>query len=421
MAADEEPTIKKIIARKVFNSRGELTLEVEVHTSKSVGRAAAPSGASKGKHEVVPFPTGGINEAIRRVKELVEPKLLGKSVLEQREIDEALHEIDGTENFSRIGGATALAISVAVANAAANSMNIPLAKYIGGGANQLPLPLGNVVGGGKHAPGKSIDVQEVLVIPTNPPSYFQAFLAVVKVHKEVGRKLKDEDPSFTGGRNDEGAWTTTLPLDKVLDIVARACEKVSAEVDFSIRIGLDVAASSLWNDAEQRYVYRFEGVRRTTEEQYEYISRLIDEYELVYVEDPFHEEDFASFAKLTIKYGSKALICGDDLFVTNADRLREGISASAANAIIIKPNQVGTLSDAIETTKLALENKITPVVSHRSGETTDDYIAHFAVAMEAPIIKTGVLGGERIAKHNELIRIEEFLGSDASIASLVQG
>jgi len=410
--------IEDIVARKVLNSRGDETIEVDVITVDGVGRASAPSGASRGKAEVVPFPNGSVDEAVKRVEEVIAPELIGLSADEQEEIDGLLHDLDGTDDFSEIGGNTAYAVSLAVAEAAANSYGLPLFQYLGGYvARELPYPLGNVLGGGKHALGKAPDIQEFLVLSIGAPTFAEAARANVLVHKRLGRIIKRFDANFTGGKGDEGAWAPNLTSGEALEALTEACEAISGEVGFECRVGLDVAASSLWNPEKKEYTYVRDGVKRDPGEQLEYIKELIEKYRLIYVEDPFHEEDFESFKELTRRVRG-CLICGDDLFVTNSERLCRGIEMCAGNSIIIKVNQVGTLTDAWRTTETAKKARYIPVISHRSGETTAFHIAHLAVAFGCPIIKTGVMGGERAAKINELIRIEEMLGNRARMPKL---
>lgn len=410
--------IEDVKARKILNSRGETTIEVEVTTTDGFGVASAPSGASKGKAEAVAFPPGGVDEAIKKVEELIAPELIGLNADEQEEIDNLLRELDGTKNFMNIGGNTAYAVSLAVADAAASSYNIPLFQYLGGHlACNLPYPLGNVLGGGKHALGKVPDIQEFLILPVGATSFIAAAEANVKVHRRLRDLLIKVDPYFTGGKGDEGAWAPNISNEKALEVVSKACEDISNEVGFKCKVGLDVASSSLWNPKKQCYVYKNEGVERDAGEQLEYILDLIERYKLIYVEDPFHEEDFENFSELTSKVKG-CLICGDDLFVTNVERLSIGIEKKAGNAIIIKMNQVGTLTDTWNATKLAKESGYVPIISHRSGETPSPHIAHLAVGFGCPIIKTGVIGGERIAKINELMYIEEILGGRAKMAKL---
>lgn len=410
--------IEEVKARKIFNSRGEETIEVDVYTTYGFGRASAPSGASRGEAEAVPYPEGGVDQAIKKVESLIAPELVGVSVDEQEEIDLLLRRVDGTNNFGNIGGNTACAVSLAVADAAAVSFGIPLFQHLGGYlASELPYPLGNVLGGGKHARGKAPDVQEFLVLPVGAESFMEAMKANVSIHEKVGSLLPKKDKTFTGGRTDEGAWCPSLGMEDSLETVLRACEETFEELGVECRIGLDMAASTLWNHKEERYVYARDGVKKDSREQLDFVLSLIKMYNLVYVEDPFHEKDFKSFVEVT-KRAENCLICGDDLFSTNTERLSQGVKMGAANSIIIKVNQVGSLSDAWETTKMAKDAGYVPVMSHRSGETNDPHIAHLAVAFHCPIIKTGIVGGERAVRLNELIRIEEMLGGRAKMAVL---
>lgn len=420
MKSLKKQTIKKITARKILDSRGNPTIEVDVVVGEGeavgFGRAAAPSGASKGKHEVVAFPAGGPDESVKLVREVVASKLVGKPADKQEDIDLLLHEIDGTSNFSRLGGNAAVAVSMAVAKAAASLVGVPLYRYLGGeGASQLPYPIGNVLGGGAHAGKMAPDIQEFLVISVGARKYIDAAFGNAAVHKKVRAAIEIKDKTFTGGKGDEGAWAPNLDSLQAMEIVSQACEQASDEVGFEIRPSLDFAASSLYDETKQEYIYKREGKSRDTGEQIEFIIDLIKTYKLFFVEDPLQEEDFEGFAELTRKVGKDCLICGDDLYVTNVERIQRGIKIGATNAVLIKPNQIGTLSDTLAAIKLTKKHKYTPVISHRSGETADETIAHLAVAWGCPIIKTGVVGGERIAKLNELIRIEEELGAKAGM------
>ena len=410
--------IEDVTARKIFNSRGDETLEVDVTTTAGFGRASAPSGASRGKAEVVPYPEGGLDQAIRKVEKLIAPELIGMNAEEQEQIDVLLHTIDGTKDFSNIGGNTAYSVSLATADAASSSYGIPLFQQLAGYlASELPYPLGNVLGGGRHAHGKTPDIQEFLVLPFKATSFSEAAKTNVLVHKRVGSLLKGSNATFTGGKGDEGAWAPSIKNEDALEIMMKACEEVSEELGVKCGVGVDMAASTLWNPKEKFYAYARDGVKRNAGEQMDFVLHIIKDYNLVYVEDPFHEEDFESFAELT-KRVKRCLITGDDLFVTNKQRLANGVRVGAANALIIKANQVGTLTDAWETTKMARKARYVPVMSHRSGETTDVHIAHLAVAFQCPVIKTGVIPGDRAAKINELIRVEEVLADRAKISTL---
>ncbi|MCD1293892.1 phosphopyruvate hydratase [Methanocella sp. CWC-04] len=394
--------IQDILARKIFDSRGNPTIEVEVYTDSGFGRAAAPAGASTGTYEAVVIP---VDDAILKLETEVAEQLVGEDASMQADIDYLLHEIDGTDNFSNIGGNTSVAISMAVAWAAADAYNLPLYRYLSGPYQRIPYPLGNALGGGAHAKGAT-DIQEFLITPVGASLIDEAVYANTLVHKRVKKLLTDE--GVVCGKGDEGGWAPQVTDAKAFEIVSKAVDEVSDEMGFEIRFGLDVAATELWNGSH--YVYKDR--KRTTEEQIEYIAGLIDEYDLYYVEDPLHENDFEGFASLTEKVGDRCIICGDDLFVTNVDRITKGIEMFAANAVLIKPNQIGTVTDTFNAIQLARKYGYSCIMSHRSGETTDNTIAHLSVAFGCELIKTGIVGGERIAKLNELIRIGEEIGSD---------
>ncbi|MEA1904597.1 MAG: phosphopyruvate hydratase [Candidatus Hadarchaeota archaeon] len=416
--------IGRIIGRKIFDSRGNPTVEVEATVQDESGavvgsgRAAAPSGASRGKHEVVAFPEGGVDVSLEKIRELAS-KLAGLGAGAQEEVDAACREFDGTSDLHEVGGNAVVAVSMAVAKAVASAAGVPLYKHLGGKQGAwLPYPLGNVLGGGKHAGRAAPDIQEFLVLPVGAKSFELAASANAEVHKRVRKLIEMKDKSFTGGKGDEGAWAPNLGDRDALEIISRSCEEISDEVGFKVRPALDVAASSLYDEGGKKYVYEREGEQRDAGEQVEFILDLIDAYGLVYAEDPIQEDDFESFAEITRKVGKNCITCGDDLFVTNVKRIKRGVEAEAANAVLIKPNQVGTLTDTQKAVKLSKENNYVPVMSHRSGETPDDTIAHLAVGFGCPIIKTGVVGGERVAKLNELIRIEEELGDRARMGEL---
>jgi len=410
--------IEDLIARKIFNNRGEETIEVDIITTTGFGRASAPAGKSRGKNEVIYYPQGGVDAALKKIDELIAPELAGLNADAQEEIDDTLKTIDGTTNFKNIGGNTAFAISLANAEAAANSHGLLLFQFIGGNtATALPYPLGNCISGGQHTNGKTPDIQEFLALPHGAETFLEAATANTIVHKKIGETLKKKNTTFNAGKSDEGAWIANINDTDAFETIAKACEETANEMDFEISFGIDAAASSLWKPKEQKYNYTRENKKRTTAEQLEHLLNLIDTYHLTYIEDPFHEEDYESFAELT-KKTKNTLITGDDLFTTNNERLNEGIKQKAANAIIIKINQIGTLTDATETIKNAQRHGYTTIISHRSGDTCDWHIAHLAVAYKCPIIKTGIVEGARTAKINELIRIEHFLGNRAEMAQL---
>jgi enolase len=394
--------ITEVRLRRILDSRGNPTVEAEVRTeSGGFGRGAAPSGASTGEYEAVERPA---EEAIAAARELAVPRLEGQVYAgDQRGVDRTLRGADGTDDFSEIGANSAVAISMAAGKAAADVLGAPLYQHLGGAfrGRDFPTPLGNVIGGGEHA-ADATHIQEFLAAPVGAPSVADAVFANAAVHGEVGDILTDRD--VPAAKGDEGAWAPSIDDSEAFEIVEEAVETVADDVGFDIKFGLDVAGAELY-DAEEG-VYRYGDDTRTPAEQIDYIAELVDEYDLAYVEDPLDEDDYEGFAELTDRVGSETLICGDDLFVTNTERLAEGIEQGAANSILVKPNQIGTLSDAFDAIELAVENGYDPVVSHRSGETEDTTIAHLAVATDAPFIKTGAVGGERTAKLNELIRIE---------------
>lgn len=395
--------VTEIRLRRVLDSRGNPTVEAEVSTeSGGIGRAAAPSGASTGAHEATSLPA---TEAIASAREHAVPRLEGQVYAgDQRSVDAALRAADGTDDFAEIGANSAVAISMAAAKAAADVLGAPLYQHLGGAfrGQDFPTPLGNVVGGGEHA-ADATDIQEFLAAPVGAPSVADAVFANAQVHGRVHELLDERD--IPAAKGDEGAWAPAIADEEAFELVAEATDEVADDVGFEVGFGLDVAATELY-DAEEA-VYRYGDRERTPEEQVEYVAELASEYDLVYVEDPLDEEDFEGFADLTARVGGETLVCGDDLFVTNTDRLARGIDEESANAILVKPNQIGTLSDAFDAVELAAKNGLAPVISHRSGETEDTTISHLAVATAAPFIKTGAVGGERTAKLNELIRIEE--------------
>ena len=408
--------IEYVSIRKILDSRGNPTVEVDVITENGFGRAAAPSGASTGEREVTAFPKEGIDDIINDFNNRVAIELVGLDAEDTSLIDHVLKEIDGTDNLSSLGGNTIVAISLATAKAAASSYDMPLYRFLGGNMkNEMPYPLGNMINGGEHAGKNAPDIQEFLVVPIGARDITEAVFANSKVHKRIGELIRAKDSTFTGGKGDEGGWAPNLTNGDALEIQAKTCEEVGDELGIEIRPSMDIASSSLWDEKQEKYVYDREGVTRDSGEQVDFVEDIINTYNMFFMEDPCHENDFNGFAELTQRVGDKCLICGDDIFVTNAELLQKGIDEGAANAIIIKPNQIGTLSDTYKTVKLAKDNGYTPVVSHRSGETTDKTIAHLAVAFSSPLIKTGAISGERIAKLNELIRIEEQI-IDATMA-----
>jgi enolase len=331
------------------------------------------------------------------------PALIGMDASDQAGFDEQIRDLDGTADFSGIGANVAVALSLANAKAAAASAGMPLFRYLGGAfVAEMPLPLGNVIGGGAHAENAT-EIQEFLVVTGDAVDVQEAVFANAAVHRTVKDLLKKRGKAC--GKGDEGAWAPQIDDALAFEIIAEACGIVADEMNVSVDMGIDVAASQFWNDGQYHYRDR----KRSTEEQVAYIAELVDKYDLVYVEDPMQEEDFAGFADLTAQIGDRCLVCGDDLFVTQTEFISRGIDMGAANCVLIKPNQVGTLTETFEAVRLAHAYGLDTVMSHRSGETTDTTIAHLATAFSCVFLKTGVVGGERTAKLNELIRIEEQL------------
>ena len=394
--------IEDIILRRIIDSRGNPTVEAEIKTKNGVGIAAAPAGASTGTHEAMAWPENSVSIGMQRAEEKVMPKLIGISADDQKNFDSILKEIDGTQNFSNIGGNICVALSLACAKAAANASNETLFHYLGQKEEySIPAPMSNVLGGGAHAVGGT-DIQEYLVTAFDN-DVNTAMEANAAVHKEVKAVLKKKFPNIALGKGDEGAWVAPMKNVEALELVVEAAQKVETKTGVEIKTGLDIAASEFFIDGK----YKYKEQSLTPEEQVDFVLGLIEEYDLHSVEDPLDQEDFDSWAALTEQ--TDALIIGDDLYVTNKERLQKGIEQGSTNSILIKPNQIGTLTDTIETVELAKENEMANVISHRSGETTDTTIAHLGVAFDSHAIKTGIMGGERVAKLNELVRISEKL------------
>ena len=392
--------IEAIELRIILDSRGNATVEADVHTSSGFGRSAAPSGASTGTLEAKVRPP---KEAIDNAYQNLIPALIGLDASDQEGFDEQLRDIDGTRDFSAIGANVAVALSLANAKAAATAIGMPLFRYLGGAfTNEMPLPLGNIIGGGAHAQNAT-EIQEFLVVPGDAADVEEAVFANAAVHRNVKELLKKR--GIAAGKGDEGAWAPQIDDALAFELIAEATGLVADELNVSVDMGIDVAASQMWNGEN----YKYRSKVRSTEDQIAYIAELVDSYDLVYVEDPLQEDDFDAFADLNTQIGNRCLVCGDDIFVTQVDRIQQGIEKDSANCVLIKPNQVGTLTDTFEAVRLAHTNGLDTVMSHRSGETTDTTIAHLATAFSCVFLKCGVLGGERIAKLNELIRIEEQL------------
>ena len=392
--------IKGITLRKIIDSRGNPTVEADVITNEGFGRAAAPAGASTGTFEAQAWPKNNVDLGISNAKENVIPSLIGIASNDQETFDETIKDKDGTKNLQNVGGNIAVALSLACAKAAADSKSIPLFEHVSKTKSySIPAPMSNVLGGGAHAIGGT-DIQEYLVTSFDN-DVNTAIETNAAVHKEVAKILKEKFPNIALGKGDEGAWVAPLENVEALELVTRAVDNVQKETGVEVRTGLDVAASEFYKNG--KYVYKEQTL--TPEEQVDFMLGLIEEYDLHSVEDPLDQNDFESWASLTDQTDS--LIIGDDLYVTNSERLREGIEKKSTTSILIKPNQIGTLTDTIKAVEMAKGAEMATVISHRSGETTDTSIAHLGVAFESHAIKTGIMGGERIAKLNELVRISE--------------
>ena len=392
--------IKDINLRKIIDSRGNPTVEADIVTNEGFGRAAAPAGASTGTFEAQAWPKNNVDLGISNAKENVIPSLIGIASNDQETFDETIKDKDGTKNLQNVGGNIAVALSLACAKAAADSKNIPLFEHVSKTKSySIPAPMSNVLGGGAHAIGGT-DIQEYLVTSFDN-DVNTAIETNAAVHKEVAKILKEKFPNIALGKGDEGAWVAPLENVEALELVTKAVDNVQKETGVEVRTGLDVAASEFYKNGN--YVYKEQTL--TPEEQVDFMLGLIEEYDLHSVEDPLDQNDFESWASLTDQTDS--LIIGDDLYVTNSERLKEGIEKKSTNSILIKPNQIGTLTDTIKAVEMAKAAEMATVISHRSGETTDTSIAHLGVAFESHAIKTGIMGGERIAKLNELVRISE--------------
>lgn len=420
---DKEMLIRDIFAREILDSRGNPTIEAEVLAGENiVGRAAVPSGASTGKYEAVElrdqeerYGGKGVERAVENVNSCLAKAVIGMNVFDQKEIDRALCKADGTENKSNLGANAILGVSMAAARAAAKGLNIPLYRYLGGvQAKKMPVPMMNILNGGVHA-DNPLDIQEFMIVPVRETSFRERLRICAEIYHMLRAVLKGK--GLQTGVGDEGGFAPELADTKeALRTIRDAAERAGYRMGRDIMIALDVAASELYIEEKGGYIFAGEGkkgepVVRTTEEMISYYEELVEEFPIFSIEDPLDEEDWDGWKKLTKKIGNRVQLVGDDLFVTNAQRLRKGIELGAANAILIKVNQIGTLSETFETIKTAQEAGYNVIVSHRSGETEDTIIADIAVASNTGQIKTGApCRSERVAKYNRLLRIEEQIG-----------
>ncbi|MFI8606515.1 phosphopyruvate hydratase [Cellulophaga baltica] len=416
--------IISIHARQILDSRGNPTIEVDVFTENGVmGRAAVPSGASTGEHEAVELRDGGkafmgkgVTKAIANVNTDIAEEIIGMSVFEQNLIDQTMIELDGTPNKSKLGANAILGVSLAVAKAAAEELGMPLYRYIGGvSANTLPVPMMNIINGGSHSDAP-IAFQEFMVMPVKAESFSHAMQMGTEIFHNLKKVLHDRGLSTAVG--DEGGFAPNLAggTEDALDTIAKAVDKAGYKLGDDVMIALDCAAAEFYVDGKYDYT-KFEGdtgVIRTSEEQAQYLADLAAKYPIISIEDGMDENDWDGWKSLTEKIGDKVQLVGDDLFVTNVERLSKGIENGIANSILIKVNQIGTLTETIAAVNMAKNAGYTSVMSHRSGETEDNTIADLAVALNTGQIKTGSASrSDRMAKYNQLLRIEEELGSVA--------
>jgi len=415
-------TIVDVYAREILDSRGNPTVEVEVVLEDGVmGRAAVPSGASTGQHEAVELRDGGdrymgkgVLDAVENVNEVIAPELIGFDVREQIDIDNLMRELDGTDNKGKLGANAILGVSMAVAKAAAEATGTFLYNYIGGmNAKTLPVPMMNILNGGEHA-DNNVDLQEFMIMPVGAVSFREALQMGAEVYHNLKKVLQEKE--LGTGVGDEGGFAPDLGSnEEALQVIVEAIKKAGYEPGDDFYIALDPAATEFYKDG--KYVLAGEGVEYTSEEMIDFYADLIDKYPIISIEDGLAEDDWEGFAKMTARLGDRLQIVGDDLFVTNVERLSRGIEEDSANSILIKVNQIGSLTETLDTIKMAARAGFTSVVSHRSGETEDVTIADLVVAMNTGQIKTGAPArSERVAKYNQLLRIEEALGDAAQYA-----
>ena len=408
--------ITDVLAREILDSRGNPTVEVDVVVEEEItGRAAVPSGASTGVHEAVELRDGeedrflgkGVQQAVENVNSIIAPEIIGMEATDQIGLDNLLIELDGTLNKGKLGANAILGVSLAAAKAAAIYHGLPLFQYLGGfNAKQLPVPMMNILNGGKHA-DNNVDIQEFMVMPVGADTFKEGLRMGTEVFHNLRKVLKSRGHNTTVG--DEGGFAPNLGSnEEALDVIIEAIEKAGYKPGEDFVLALDVAASELYHDG--RYIFSGEDMSKSADEMVEFYSRLVRKYPIASIEDGLAEDDWEGWRALTAELGKKVQLVGDDLFVTNTERLLQGIEAGAANSILIKVNQIGTLTETFDCIELAKRAGYTSVISHRSGETEDSTIADIAVATNAGQIKTGAPSRtDRVAKYNQLLRIEEEL------------
>lgn len=417
--------IEDVFAREVLDSRGNPTVEVEVYLEDgTMGRAIVPSGASTGAHEAVElrdedplrYQGKGVQNAVDNVNDIIADEIVGMDAYDQVGLDEYLIELDGTPNKGKLGANAILAVSMATAHAAADSLGLPLFQYLGGvNGKTLPTPMMNILNGGKHA-DNTVDVQEFMIVPCGADSFREALRMGAEIFHSLKGVLKGKGLNTAVG--DEGGFAPDLKTnEEAIQVILEAIEKAGYKPGADVKLALDVAASELYDSENQIYHLVGEGVNKTAEEMVSYYEMLVSKYPIVSIEDGLSEDDWDGWKHMTKKLGAKIQLVGDDLFVTNTERLAKGIQMGVANSILIKVNQIGTLTETLDAIEMAKKAGYTAIVSHRSGETEDVTIADIVVGVNAGQIKTGSLSRtDRIAKYNQLLRIEELLGDSAQFA-----
>ncbi len=415
--------IEAVLARQILDSRGNPTLEAEVLTEDGlVGRAAVPSGASTGEHEAVELRDGdktafmgkGVLKAVNHVNTTIQEALIGQSVFEQTSIDELLLDLDGTENKANLGANAILGVSMAVCKAAANTTGLPLWRYMGGvNAKTLPVPMMNIINGGSHA-DNNMDLQEFMIVPVGAEQFSDALRMGAEIFHTLKKVLSEKGLNTSVG--DEGGFAPNLKSnEEAVEVILQAIEKAGFKPQDDVLLALDPASSEFYNTETGLYEFKWsDGSKRSSDEMVDYWSEWIDKYPIISIEDGMQEDDWDGWMTLTDTLGERVQLVGDDLFVTNTDRLARGIEEGVGNSILIKVNQIGTVTETLDAIELAHKNAFTTVISHRSGETEDTTIADLAVAVNSGQIKTGSLSRtDRMAKYNQLLRIEEQLGDRA--------
>lgn len=401
------PKITSIRGRLVYNSRGSKTIEIDVISDKKhLGRACAPSGASVGKYEAQSFADNKAEKSLQVLNKNIK-KFVGLDSDDLKSIQREIRKIDSTDNYSKIGGAVAYALTIASIDSAAKAQDEPFFKVISQTKKwRFPFPLGNILGGGAHAGPGTPDIQEILICSIGAKTPRESIEMNLAVHKELGKTLQKDNPRFTNGRGDEGGWAPEMDNERALEISAQAIENLGFTLGKEVALGVDFASSTQWDEKKKKYVYERAGFENTSEEQIDFAADIIKKYKLIYAEDAVHEEAFGDMAVLAKKF-PKTFVTGDDLTVTNPKILQKAVKKKSCTGVILKVNQAGSLYDALEFAQIATKNKIGIITSHRSGESTDSQISHIGIATGSKMLKVGVVGGERVSKLNELIRLSE--------------